>query len=142
MHDLEDAFFSLDSARQSKLFITSFYEDERPLQNTTGKLDWRLRGALSKYILSGWITGTLEETIYIPVKYHTGFCHLLLVGLGKRAHANVAGVAHSIDGLKNIANKIYKLKFERVALSQTCFPGVQENQIKNSWKGMRIEFFL
>lgn len=142
MQDLEDAFFSLDSSTQSTLFITSFHEDERPLQNTTGKLDWRLRGALSKYILSGWIVGALDETTYIPVKYHNSFRHLLLVGLGKKTRASSMGATNSMDGLKNIADKVYKLKFERVALSQTCFPGVQENQIKNAWKGMQIEFFL
>ena len=60
-------------------------QDERPLRGEAGWLDWRLCGAISKQLLSGYVTGKLDEAVLIPTRAPLSGCKLLLLGVGGQA---------------------------------------------------------
>lgn len=59
-----------------------FFEDERPLTGTLGRIDWRMCGMISRLLLSGRIQGKRQETVLIPARPRLSFEKLLLFGLG------------------------------------------------------------
>lgn len=74
----------LDELRAEALCLP-FFEDERPFRGTSGLLDWRLRGQLSKLRIRGRIRGRLGERVLLPGRPLTSFDKVFLVGLGPRA---------------------------------------------------------
>jgi hypothetical protein len=73
----------LDELRAEALCLP-FFEDERPFRGTSGLLDWRLRGQLSKLRIRGRIRGRSGERVLLPGRPLTSFDKLFLIGLGPR----------------------------------------------------------
>ena len=119
------------------LLVCSVFEDQRPLKGVAGALDWRLKGFLSRFVMSGRITGANEEYVYVPIKHESHVKHLMLVGLG--AHGAKSD-KHGDQVLTGLAKRVADLKFKRVAVSRSSFPFLDENRIKRALKGVEVEF--
>ena len=70
--------------RPGEMLVLSVFLDERPLEGLTGLVDWRLRGALSKWFLGGFATGAWGERVLYPIDARMNFSSILLFGLGNR----------------------------------------------------------
>ena len=66
-----------------EILVAGFFEDERPLRGSSGWVDWRLNGTLSRYLIEGRLTGAWKETVLIPSQGRTLAPLILLIGLGK-----------------------------------------------------------
>lgn len=129
---LEDVLFN--SGSEKKLFVLPLFENERPLQHSTGLLDWRFRGLLSRWISEGKIHGAPNETVYIPVQTKFGFRHLLVVGLGNASGAQ----ALLKERMQTTVKLAKKLNFTTLVLSRSQLP--QAADVANSvGNGLQIE---
>jgi hypothetical protein len=68
--------------QECDLLVTGFFQDERPLKGSTGWIDWRLNGVLSRFLIEGRLTGDWQETTLIPSQGRVTPRMILLVGLG------------------------------------------------------------
>lgn len=75
---------ALDECQADVLALTLF-SDERPLRGLIGLVDWRLRGALSRWVRSGFVSGQWGERVLVPSHGRLTFPRLLLMGLGDKA---------------------------------------------------------
>lgn len=69
--------------QQCDVLVTGFFQDERPLKGSTGWIDWRLNGMLSRFLIEKRLTGDWQETTLIPSQGRVTPRMVLLVGLGK-----------------------------------------------------------
>jgi len=69
--------------QQCDVLVTGFFQDERPLKGSTGWIDWRLNGMLSRFLIERRLTGDWQETTLIPSQGRVTPRMVLLVGLGK-----------------------------------------------------------
>jgi hypothetical protein len=74
----------VDQLRCDTLVLHHFVSD-RPLRGLAGFVDWRLNGFLSRLLLSGWVTGELQESVLMPGGQRLGVERILLMGLGHRS---------------------------------------------------------
>jgi hypothetical protein len=70
-------------AYECEILVVGFFEDERPLRGSTGWVDWRLNGVLSRYLLEKKLLGIWKEMTLIPSQARILSPLILLVGLGK-----------------------------------------------------------
>ena len=70
-------------AQECEILVLGFFEDERPLRGSSGWVDWRLNGVLSRYVIERRLLGTWKETTLIPSQRRIFSPLILLVGLGK-----------------------------------------------------------
>ena len=66
--------------QECEVLVSGFFEDERPLRGTSGWLDWRLNGLLSRFLIHKRLIGTWKETILIPSQGRILAPLILLVG--------------------------------------------------------------
>ncbi len=71
-------------AQRDDLLVLGILEDERPLTGLAGLVDWRLCGALSRWIVSGFATGSWGESVLYPSSHRLGQRATLVLGLGTR----------------------------------------------------------
>ena len=69
--------------QECEILVLGFFEDERPLRGSSGWVDWRLNGVLSRYVIDKRLSGTWKETTLIPSQGRILPPLILLVGLGK-----------------------------------------------------------
>ncbi|HLG19704.1 MAG TPA: M17 family peptidase N-terminal domain-containing protein [Bdellovibrionota bacterium] len=108
---------------ETDLIITTLFETDRPPHGTTGLIDWRLNGFLSRMILSGTLTGKEEEFTLIPLRHRLPARRLLLVGLGKPENFLLARARHLAYRLGKILSG---LKVIDVAMA---FPAAYDERI-------------
>jgi hypothetical protein len=48
--------------QECDVLVTGFFSDERPLRGSTGWIDWRLNGILSRLLIEKRLTGGWKET--------------------------------------------------------------------------------
>ena len=65
------------------VLVTGFFQDERPLKGSSGWMDWRLNGMLSRFLIEKRLTGDWQETTLIPSQGRVMPRMILLLGLGK-----------------------------------------------------------
>jgi hypothetical protein len=68
--------------QECDVLALGFFEDGRPLKGTTGWVDWRLNGKLSRFCIDGKLTGAWGETTLIPSAGRMSPRLILLLGLG------------------------------------------------------------
>lgn len=56
--------------------------DERPLRGEAGWVDWRVCGAISQQLASGYVGGSRGEAVLLPAPPPLGATRILLIGLG------------------------------------------------------------
>ena len=80
-----DIILSNDSidVQECDVIVTGFFLDERPLRGTSGWIDWRLNGRLSRFIQAKRFTGEWKETILVPSEGRLVAPLILLIGLGR-----------------------------------------------------------
>ena len=64
--------------------VLYLHEDEVPLPDVRGLVDWRLCGTLSRLVQLGKITGAEGEVVLLPVGHRMACERLVLMGLGPR----------------------------------------------------------
>jgi hypothetical protein len=69
--------------QECDVLVTGFFLDERPLKGSSGLVDWRLNGRLSRLIIEKRLTGEWKETILIPSEGRVIPRMILLLGLGR-----------------------------------------------------------
>jgi hypothetical protein len=69
--------------QECDLLVTGFFEDERPLKGSSGWVDWRLNGLLSRFLTEKRLTGDWKETTLIASRGRVAPRMILLLGLGK-----------------------------------------------------------
>jgi hypothetical protein len=65
------------------VLVTGFFQDERPLKGSSGWMDWRLNGMLSRFLIEKRLTGDWQEKFLIPTQGRVMPRMILLLGLGK-----------------------------------------------------------
>ncbi len=65
------------------VLVTGFFQDERPLKGSSGWMDWRLNGMLSRFLIEKKLTGDWQEKFLIPSQGRVMPRMILLLGLGK-----------------------------------------------------------
>lgn len=81
-------FAELDALRCDALALP-FFSDERPLRGAGGLVDWRLCGALSRQLVTGFVTGGLGEQVLVPSQSRLSVEKVFLFGLGAEAAMSV-----------------------------------------------------
>ena len=69
-------------AQECDVLVTGIFKDERPLKGSSGWIDWRLNGMLSRFLMEKKLTGDWEETTLIPSQGRIKPRMILLLGLG------------------------------------------------------------
>ncbi len=69
--------------QECEILVLGFFEDERPLRGSSGWIDWRLNGVLSRYVIEKRLSGVWKETTLIPSQRRIVPPLILLMGLGK-----------------------------------------------------------
>ena len=69
--------------QECDVLVTGFFQDERPLKGSSGWIDWRLNGMLSRFLIRKRLTGEWQETTLIPSQGRVMPRMVLLLGLGK-----------------------------------------------------------
>jgi len=69
--------------QECDVLVTGFFKDERPLQGSSGWLDWRLNGMLSQFLIEGKLTGDWKEVTLIPSRERILPRMILFLGLGE-----------------------------------------------------------
>jgi hypothetical protein len=69
--------------QETDVLVTGFFQDERPLRGSSGWMDWRLNGMISRSLIEKKLTGDWQETILIPSQGRVMPRMILLMGLGK-----------------------------------------------------------
>ena len=82
--DLIIADLTALDAQRDDLLVLGVLEDERPLVGLAGLVDWRLCGALSRWLVSGFATGTWGESVLYPSSERLAQRATLVLGLGTR----------------------------------------------------------
>ena len=65
------------------VLVTGFFQDERPLKGSSGWMDWRLNGMLSRFLVEKRLIGDWQEKFLIPSQGRVMPRMILLLGLGK-----------------------------------------------------------
>jgi hypothetical protein len=69
--------------QECDVLVTGFFQDERPLKGSSGWMDWRLNGMLSRFLIEKRLTGEWQEVTLIPSQGRIRPQMILLLGLGK-----------------------------------------------------------
>jgi len=69
--------------QECDVLVSGFFQDERPLHGSSGWIDWRLNGTLSRILIEKRLTGEWKETTLIPSQGRVMARLILLIGLGK-----------------------------------------------------------
>jgi hypothetical protein len=69
--------------QECDVLVTGFFQDERPLKGSSGWMDWRLNGLLSRFLIEKRLTGDWQEKTLIPSQGRVMPRMVLLLGLGK-----------------------------------------------------------
>jgi hypothetical protein len=68
--------------QECDVLVTGFFQDERPLKGSSGWMDWRLNGMLSRFLIEKRFTGDWQEATLIPSQGRVMPRMILLLGLG------------------------------------------------------------
>ena len=72
----------------TELIVLWHFSDERPLRGTSGLIDWKLDGRISKFIMDDRITGEWQEKVMLGSFKPLVDKRLVLIGLGPQEDFN------------------------------------------------------
>jgi len=93
--------------------------DQRPLPAGIGFLDWRLCGALSRALDSGFFQGTPGEKLLVPSEGRIAPPMIFALGLGAAGSVTALGVEHALSAAVGM---LEKAGAEHVALAIPPLP--------------------
>ena len=103
-----DVILSREGAvgQECDLLVCGFFQDERPLKGTSGWVDWRFNGRLSRLVMDKRLTGDWKETTLIPSNGRVVPRLVLLLGLGKTKEYSYLQLRdlfpHLLETLRNL----------------------------------------
>jgi len=68
--------------QECDVLVTGIFKDERPLKGSSGWIDWRFNGMLSRFLMEKKLTGDWKEMTLIPSQGRIIPRMVLLLGLG------------------------------------------------------------
>ncbi|MBN2527516.1 MAG: hypothetical protein JXR76_14070 [Deltaproteobacteria bacterium] len=105
------------------IFFGFLFEDNSPLQGTTGLLDWRLLGQLSKLKIANQFSGKWGESLLVLPGNRVAADYVVLIGAGKKADFNKEINTGLLKQMLQIARRLFA---HHMVLS---LPGRNENLI-------------
>ena len=88
-------------------------EDDRPLPGSAGYVDWRLCGALSRVLQSGFFVGARDDSLLLPTDGRFPVPRIFVIGLGRRKGLDASSLGQA---LANAGQVLARAKVEAVAL--------------------------
>jgi hypothetical protein len=88
-------------------------EDDRPLPGSAGYVDWRLCGALSRVLQSGFFVGAREDSLLLPTDGRFPLPRIFVIGLGQRQRLDASSLG---EAMAFAAQVMAKAKVQGVAL--------------------------
>ena len=88
-------------------------EDDRPLPGSAGYVDWRLCGALSRVLQSGFFVGARGDSLLLPADGRFPVPRIFIIGLGRRKGLDASSLGAA---LANAGQVLARAKVEAVAL--------------------------
>ena len=136
MNALEPSLDSIDALSDVDAFLLLVTEEDRPLSGAAGYLDWRMCGALSRVLLSGFFSGKAGEQLLMPIR---GLRTEKLFAVGAGASARIS--ADSLGEILEAAAKaMVKAKVQSVALSLPSCPLSDADKVLALKKGFVPSF--
>ncbi len=120
---LDPGLAALDALTGYDAVCVLITEDERPLEGAAGFVDWRLGGALSRVLQSGFFVGSPGEKLLVPTDEKLSVPRLFAMGLGPRKGVTPLGVEHALTAA---ASMIAKAGMQSVALSVARVPQLDD----------------
>jgi hypothetical protein len=97
--------------------VVGFFCDERPLKGSSGWVDWRFNGMLSRLLMENKLTGVWKEATLIPSQGRILPRMMLLLGLGEVKSYSYLRL-RSLSS--NLLDTLRKLGWLNVCLSFPC----------------------
>lgn len=116
---------SLDSLQSLDALCLFVSEEDRPLPATSGFVDWRLCGALSRVLKAGFFTGASGDCLLLPSEGRLPMPRIFVMGLGSRRALDTEGFGAA---LASAAEVLQRAKIESLALEVPLVPGLSEEQ--------------
>lgn len=110
---------ALDTLHGFETLCCFISEDDRPLSGAVGFLDWRLCGALSKILVSGFFVGAPGDKLLVPTEERISARRVFVVGLGHTSAVTALGLEHA---LTQAAGMLTRAGVESVALAFSTLP--------------------
>ena len=88
-------------------------EDDRPLSGSAGYVDWRLCGALSRVLQSGFFVGARDDSLLLPTDGRFPVPRIFVIGLGRGKGLDASSLG---EALANAGQVLARAKVEAVAL--------------------------
>lgn len=104
----------LIDVQECDVLVGGFFRDERPLKGSSGWMDWRLNGALSRFLIEKRLTGDWRETLLIPSQGRIRAPMILVFGLGKVREYSYLRLREIFPSL---LETVHKLKSLSICLS-------------------------
>lgn len=119
--------------QECEILVTGLFQDERPMRESSGWIDWRLNGILSHFLIERRLTGEWKETILIPSQGRIIPQLILLIGLGKSKE-------YSYLRLRELSPYLFET-LEKLKTSNIClaFP---EDEARNVECGKLAEILI
>ncbi|MBL9037774.1 MAG: peptidase M17 [Archangium sp.] len=141
---LDPGLSSLDALTGCESVCALVLEDERPLQGAVGFLDWRLCGALSRALKSGFFSGQPGEKLLLPSEQRISAGRVFAIGVGKRAGVTQLGLEHALSTAATMLTKAgatsAALALPRLALEDEVVAGVVKRAFLQSF-GTHVTLF-
>lgn len=130
---LERALFE----NQVQGIAVAFYENERPPQGLAGIMDWYVRGAISRCVQKGAISGKVGECTYFPFSRNGATFHLILAGAGASPNPGERKALPS-ETIHTLTQNLSSLGLNKVGISKEDFGGVSSDTLFRSLKGVPL----
>lgn len=69
--------------QECDVLVTGFFVDERPLKGSSGRIDWRLNGMISRFLIEKKLSGDWKEMTLVLSQRRIVPRMILLLGLGE-----------------------------------------------------------
>ncbi len=103
----------LDSLAEVDALCLFVAEDDRPLPGTAGYVDWRLCGALSRVLQSGFFVGALHDSLLLPTDGRFSVPRVFVLGLGERRALEAGSLGEALSAAGKV---LTRARVESVAL--------------------------
>ena len=139
----EPSLHTVDALEDIDAVVCLLTEDQRPLEGGAGFVDWRLCGALSRAIVSGFFQGSPGEKLLVPSDGRLPAPLVFAVGLGRLGSVTTLGLEHALN---ESVVMLQKAKAQHIAIAVPPLPqldvvgvgGVLARALVSKWKDGRV----
>ncbi len=139
MTRLEPSLSGVDALLGYEAICCFLTEDERPISGAAGLVDWRLCGALSRQLKSGFFEGRPGERLLLPTQGQLTPDKVFAVGLGRAGAVTALGLEHAVkqaaDMLARAQVASAVLTFPKVSLGEAVLREVLGRAFEVSFRG-------